>query len=140
MNIFVSYFDFYKPEAYIPKSDLYIEKTSRNNKDLEAMRMSALNALSIRRDTIVVASVAAIYAEFNPKEYIQSFMPIESHMKIKLRDLLTKLVNLGYEKHNGDLSSGQFFNKGKLLKFVPDILQKTISVLRCLMIILKEFH
>lgn len=119
VEYFVSYFDFYKPEAYIPKSDLYIEKTSRNNKDLEAMRMSALNALSIRRDTIVVASVAAIYAEFNPKEYIQSFMPIESHMKIKLRDLLTKLVNLGYEKHNGDLSSGQFFNKGEVIEICP---------------------
>ncbi|WP_203341770.1 excinuclease ABC subunit UvrB [Metamycoplasma hominis] len=119
VEYFVSYFDFYKPEAYIPKSDLYIEKTSRNNKDLEAMRMSALNALSIRRDTIVVASVAAIYAEFNPKEYIQSFVPIESHMKIKLRDLLTKLVNLGYEKHNGDLSSGQFFNKGEVIEICP---------------------
>lgn len=119
VEYFVSYFDFYKPEAYIPKSDLYIEKTSRNNKDLEAMRMSALNALSIRRDTIVVASVAAIYAEFNPNEYIQSFMPIESHMKIKLRDLLTKLVNLGYEKHNGDLSSGQFFNKGEVIEICP---------------------
>ncbi|QKX38005.1 excinuclease ABC subunit UvrB [Metamycoplasma hominis] len=119
VEYFVSYFDFYKPEAYIPKSDLYIEKTSRNNKDLEAMRMSALNALSIRRDTIVVASVATIYAEFNPKEYIQSFMPIESHMKIKLRDLLTKLVNLGYEKHNGDLSSGQFFNKGEVIEICP---------------------
>jgi len=119
VEYFVSYFDFYKPEAYIPKSDLYIEKTSRNNKDLEAMRMSALNALSIRRDTIVVASVAAIYAEFNPKEYIKSFMPIESHMKIKLRDLLTKLVNLGYEKHNGDLSSGQFFNKGEVIEICP---------------------
>lgn len=119
VEYFVSYFDFYKPEAYIPKSDLYIEKTSRNNKDLEAMRMSALNALSIRRDTIVVASVAAIYAEFNPREYIQSFMPIESHMKIKLRDLLTKLVNLGYEKHNGDLSSGQFFNKGEVIEICP---------------------
>lgn len=119
VEYFVSYFDFYKPEAYIPKSDLYIEKTSRNNKDLEAMRMSALNALSIRRDTIVVASVAAIYAEFNPKEYIQSFMPIESHMKIKLRDLLTELVNLGYEKHNGDLSSGQFFNKGEVIEICP---------------------
>ncbi|MGC7155409.1 excinuclease ABC subunit UvrB [Metamycoplasma hominis] len=119
VEYFVSYFDFYKPEAYIPKSDLYIEKTSRNNKDLEAMRMSALNALSIRRDTIVVASVAAIYAEFNPKEYIQSFMPIESHMKIKLRDLLTKLVNLGYEKYNGDLSSGQFFNKGEVIEICP---------------------
>ncbi|RBI33776.1 excinuclease ABC subunit UvrB [Metamycoplasma hominis] len=119
VEYFVSYFDFYKPEAYIPKSDLYIEKTSRNNKDLEAMRMSALNALSIRRDTIIVASVAAIYAEFNPREYIQSFMPIESHMKIKLRDLLTKLVNLGYEKHNGDLSSGQFFNKGEVIEICP---------------------
>lgn len=81
VEYFVSYFDYYKPEAYIPKSDLYIEKVSKNSKILESMRMSAINALSIRRDTIVVASVASIYGEYNPIEYRKNFLPVEINQK-----------------------------------------------------------
>lgn len=76
VEYFVSYFDYYRPEAYLPTKDVYVEKTSQNNKDLEAMRMGALNALSMRRDSIVVASVAAIYSEGNPTEYKINFFNI----------------------------------------------------------------
>ena len=86
VEYFISYFDYYKPEAYLPSKDLFIEKTSQNNKILEAMRMSAINALSIRRDTIVVASVAAIYGEYNPTEYRANFFPIEVGQKIPRKE------------------------------------------------------
>ncbi len=119
VEYFVSYFDYYKPEAYIPKSDLYIEKTSKNNKELQAMRMSAINALSIRHDTIVVASVASIYGEFNPEEYRKNFFPIEIGLKISLRDIKIKLIKMGYENVKTDLSRGQFYNKGDIIEVCP---------------------
>ncbi|WP_315850228.1 excinuclease ABC subunit UvrB [Mycoplasma struthionis] len=119
VEYFVSYFDYYKPEAYIPKADLYIEKTSKNNKELEAMRMSAINALSIRKDTIVVASVATIYGEFNPTEYRKNFLPIELGMIYDRKELLIKLVQMGYERNNTDLSRGQFNSKGDVIEICP---------------------
>ncbi|AXE61045.1 excinuclease ABC subunit B [[Mycoplasma] phocae] len=119
VEYFVSYFDYYKPEAYLPKSDLYIEKTSKNNKELEAMRMSAINALSIRHDTIVVASVASIYGEFNPTEYRKNFMPIENNLKISRKDLLIRLIQMGYERNQGELSRGQFYTKGDVIEICP---------------------
>ncbi|MBN0970519.1 excinuclease ABC subunit UvrB [Mycoplasma phocoeninasale] len=119
VEYFVSYFDYYKPEAYLPKSDLYIEKTSKNNKELEAMRMSAINALSIRHDTIVVASVASIYGEFNPVEYRKNFLPIENNLKISRKELLIKLIQMGYERNQGELSRGQFYTKGDVIEICP---------------------
>ncbi|ACF07031.1 excinuclease ABC subunit B [Metamycoplasma arthritidis] len=125
VEYFVSYFDFYKPEAYIPKSDLYIEKTSKNNKELEAMRMSAINALSIRKDTIVVASVAAIYGESNPKHYRQNFFPIEVGMQIDRKSLLLKLSQIGYERNRMELNKGQFDVKGDSIEICPGYVSDT---------------
>ncbi|TPR54733.1 excinuclease ABC subunit UvrB [Metamycoplasma neophronis] len=119
VEYFVSYFDYYRPEAYIPKADLYIEKTSKTNKEIEAMRMSSINALSIRHDTIVVASVAAIYGEFNPTEYRKNFFPLETGMKIKQKDLLIKLVQMGYERLMGEIDRGQFYVKGDTIEVCP---------------------
>lgn len=87
VEYFISYFDYYKPEAYLPSKDLFIEKTSQNNKILEAMRMSAINALSIRRDTIVVASVAAIYGEYNPTEYRANFFQLKLDKRFHVKNL-----------------------------------------------------
>ncbi|AWX69362.1 excinuclease ABC subunit UvrB [[Mycoplasma] anseris] len=119
VEYFVSYFDYYQPEAYLPNKDLYIEKNSQNNKKLAAMRMSAINALSIRRDTIVVASVAAIYGEYNPNEYRANFFPIEIGMKISHRDLLNQIHSIGYERNRMDLQRGQFDNKGDIFEIAP---------------------
>ncbi|MDC8917309.1 excinuclease ABC subunit UvrB [Metamycoplasma hyosynoviae] len=119
VEYFVSYFDYYKPEAYIPKSDLFIEKTSRNNKVLEAMRMSAINALSIRSDTIVVSSVAAIYGEYNPTEYRNNFMPIEIGQKILRKNFLSELIKIGYSRNKMNIDRGEFDVKGDVYEIAP---------------------
>lgn len=119
VEYFVSYFDYYRPEAYLPTKDVYVEKTSQNNKDLEAMRMGALNALSMRRDSIVVASVAAIYSEGNPTEYKINFFNIEVGMHIKLSDFFTNLVKRHYSRNNISLESGNFSAKGDIVEIFP---------------------
>lgn len=119
VEYFVSYFDYYKPEAYIPKSDLYIEKVSKNSKILEAMRMSAINALSIRRDTIVVASVASIYGEYNPVEYRKNFLPVEINQKIERSKIISKLIKIGYNRKKSELDRGDFDLKGDVLEIAP---------------------
>lgn len=119
VEYFVSYFDYYKPEAYIPKSDLYIEKVSKNSKILESMRMSAINALSIRRDTIVVASVASIYGEYNPNEYRKNFLPVEINQKIERSKIISKLIKIGYNRKKSELDRGDFDIKGDVLEIAP---------------------
>lgn len=119
VEYFVSYFDYYKPEAYIPKSDLYIEKVSKNSKILESMRMSAINALSIRRDTIVVASVASIYGEYNPIEYRKNFLPVEINQKIERSKIISKLTKIGYNRKKSELDRGDFDIKGDVLEIAP---------------------
>lgn len=119
VEYFVSYFDYYKPEAYIPKSDLYIEKVSKNSKILESMRMSAINALSIRRDTIVVASVASIYGEYNPIEYRKNFLPVEINQKIERSKIISKLIKIGYNIKKSELDRGDFDIKGDVLEIAP---------------------
>lgn len=119
VEYFVSYFDYYKPEAYIPKSDLYIEKVSKNSKILESMRMSAINALSIRRDTIVVASVASIYGEYNPNEYRKNFLPVEINQKIERSKIISKLIKIGYNRKKSELDRGDFDIKGDILEIAP---------------------
>lgn len=119
VEYFVSYFDYYRPEAYLPAKDVYIEKSSQNNKDLEAMRMGALNALSMRRDSIVIASVAAIYSEGNPNEYRINFLNIEIGMKIKPSSFFTKLVKRHYSRNNIGFESGNFSVKGDIVEIFP---------------------
>lgn len=119
VEYFVSNFDFYRPEAYLPSKDVYVDKTSKTNMDLEAMRMSALNALSMRRDTVVVSSVAAIYGALNPEEYISSFFNIEVGMEFKPQNFAIELVKVGYERNNTDLKPGTFNIKGDLVEIAP---------------------
>ncbi|CAT04712.1 UvrABC system protein B [Mesomycoplasma conjunctivae] len=119
VEYFVSNFDFYRPEAYLPGKDIYVDKTSKTNMDLEAMRMSALNALSMRNDTIVVSSVAAIYGALNPTEYKEGFLNIEANQKIKIQNLAINLVKIGYQRNNIDLKPGNFSIKGDILELAP---------------------
>ncbi|QJB70955.1 excinuclease ABC subunit UvrB [Mycoplasma sp. 1654_15] len=119
VEYFVSYFDFYRPEAYLPAQDVYIDKTSKTNLDLEAMRMSTLNALTMRRDTIVVSSVASIYGAYNPKEYKQSFINIEINQKIKPSDFAIELVKRQYKRNQVDTVSGSFMVKGDVFIITP---------------------
>lgn len=82
VEYFVSYFDFYQPEAYLPKTDTYIDKNSKQNQEIEMLRLSALNGLSISKDVIVVASVAAIYGEQEPTAYKDNFFELRKEQKL----------------------------------------------------------
>ncbi|ATZ16663.1 excinuclease ABC subunit B [Entomoplasma freundtii] len=119
VEYFVSNFDYYRPEAYVPSKDLYIDKDSRQNMELDMMRLSAMNALITRQDTIVVASVASIYAIQNPSDYSKAFFELNVGQKLAKRDLLTFLVRTGYLRNDVENAPGTFSVKGDAIKVVP---------------------
>ncbi|WP_425380189.1 excinuclease ABC subunit UvrB [Spiroplasma endosymbiont of Stenodema calcarata] len=119
VEYFVSNFDFYQPEAYLPSKDLYIDKDARQNMELDMMRLSAFNALTTRKDVIVVASVAAIYGAQDPSEYKKSFFQIDRNQKISKKDLANFLVSSGYVRNDIELIPGSFSAKGDVIKIVP---------------------
>ncbi|QSF13580.1 excinuclease ABC subunit UvrB [Mycoplasma sp. Mirounga ES2805-ORL] len=119
VEYFVSYFDYYRPEAYLPSSDTYIDKTSKTNKDLDAMRLSAMNSVLTKKDTIIVASVSAIYGALSPEEYYASVLPIKVGMKIEQKDLLKKLVLRNYQRNEVNLDLGCFSSKGDVVWIRP---------------------
>lgn len=112
VEYFVSNFDYYQPEAYVPKSDTYIEKTAMINEELDMLRMSSLNAILERRDTIVVASVACIYASSDPSLYRDLFFSIHQNETIDRQDLIRKLVDRQYSRNDMELKRGTFRVKG----------------------------
>lgn len=119
VEYFVSYFDFYQPEAYLPKTDTYIDKNSKQNQEIEMLRLSALNALSISKDVIVVASVAAIYGEQEPTAYKNNFFELRKGQQINRKDLLLRLIKNGYLRNDVSLEPGSFSAKGDLIKLAP---------------------
>ncbi|MBE4704268.1 excinuclease ABC subunit UvrB [Spiroplasma platyhelix] len=119
VEYFVSYFDFYQPEAYLPKTDVYIDKNSKINQEIEMLRLSTLNALSTSKDVIVVASVAAIYGAQDPEQYKQTFFELRKDTKINRQDLLHRLVLMGYERNDLELKPGTFSAKGDVIKIAP---------------------
>lgn len=119
VEYFVSYFDFYQPEAYLPKTDTYIDKNSKQNQEIQMLRLSALNALSTNSDVIVVASVAAIYGEQKPEAYKNNFFELRKGQKITRKELLLKLVKNGYVRNDISLEAGSFSVKGDLIKIAP---------------------
>ncbi|WP_342218316.1 excinuclease ABC subunit UvrB [Spiroplasma endosymbiont of Amphimallon solstitiale] len=119
VEYFVSYFDFYQPEAYLPKTDTYIDKNSKQNQEIEMLRLSALNGLSISKDVIVVASVAAIYGEQEPTAYKDNFFELRKGQKINRKDLLLRLIKNGYVRNDITLEPGSFSAKGDLIKLAP---------------------
>lgn len=119
VEYFVSNFDFFQPEAYVPSKDLYIDKDARQNMELDMMRLSACNALLTRNDTIVVASVAAIFALQNPEEYSSAFFELKIGQKIARNELLNWLVRTGYTRNDIENELGSFSAKGDAIKIVP---------------------
>lgn len=119
VEYFVSYFDFYQPEAYLPKTDTYIDKNSKQNQEIEMLRLSALNALSTSKDVIVVASVAAIYGEQEPTAYKDNFFELRKGQQISRKDLLLRLIKNGYLRNDVTLEPGSFSVKGDLIKLAP---------------------
>lgn len=119
VEYFVSNFDFYKPEAYLPATDTYIEKNAVMNEEIEIMRASSINSVLERSDTIIVASVAAIYGLSDPKEYQSLVFFLHKGEEIDRKDLLTRLVNNQYIRNNLDLIPGTFRVNGDVIEIAP---------------------
>ena len=119
VEYFVSYYDYYQPEAYVPAADLYIEKEATINEEIDRLRLSATRALFERRDVIVVASVSCIYGLGDPDAYFGMLIFIEPGMKMKREDFLQKLVELQYERVNIDFERGVFRVRGDVVELYP---------------------
>lgn len=119
VEYFVSNFDFYQPEAYIPKSDVYIDKTAQTNYEIEMLRSAAMNSLLERRDTIVVASVASIYGLGNPEQYREMIFSLRVGQEIERKELLTYLVDRQYQRNDIEQSKGTFRVRGDVIEIVP---------------------
>jgi excinuclease ABC subunit B len=125
VEYFVSYYDYYQPEAYIPKSDIFIEKDAAINEQIETLRNSATRALLERRDVVVVASVSCIYGLGSPELYARMTIRISHNDHIKITDLALKLVELQYERNDLNFSRGKFRIKGDILDIFPAHLDNT---------------
>src|ERR1700685_2241534 len=118
VEYFVSYYDYYQPEAYIPASDTYIEKESTINDELDKLRMSATRSLFERRDVIIVASVSCIYGLGSPEAYYGMMLLLEKGMSINRETILRKLVEIQYERSE-DLRRGTFRVRGDIIEIYP---------------------
>lgn len=112
VEYYISYFDYYRPEAYMPTTDTYIEKDSKTNEQIEILRMSAINSLLTRKDTIVIASVSAIYGALNPEIYKDSFFRFYTSMKISVKEFTKRLIQIKYDRNDVDQAPGEFTVKG----------------------------
>ena len=119
VEYFVSYYDYYQPEAYMPSSDTYIEKDSSVNDEIDRLRHSATSALLTRRDTIVVASVSCIYGLGSPDEYRNKWLVMEAGKEHDQRSLLKKLVDMQYERNDMNLVRGRFRVRGDTIEVHP---------------------
>jgi len=119
VEYFVSYYDYYQPEAYVPAADLYIEKEATINDEIDRLRLSATRALFERHDVIVVASVSCIYGLGDPDAYYGMLIFVEPGMKIKREEFLQKLVELQYERTNIDFDRGVFRVRGDVVEIYP---------------------
>ncbi len=119
VEYFVSYYDYYQPEAYLPASDTYIEKDSAINERIDRMRHSATHALWTRRDVIIVASVSCIYGLGSPAEYREMVIPLQKGRSISRKDLLSDLVRMQYQRNDLDLRRGTFRVRGDVVEIFP---------------------
>lgn len=119
VEYFVSYYDYYQPEAYVPAKDLFIEKDSAINEHIEQMRLSATKSLLERKDVIIVATVSAIYGLGNPKSYHEMILSLRRNAKISRKDLIAKLVAMQYKRGDMDFQRGNFRVRGDLVDVFP---------------------
>lgn len=119
VHYFVSYYDYYQPEAYMPITDTYIEKEAQINAEIDRLRHASTQALLTRKDVIIVASVSCIYGLGSPEEYEKVNFKVEKGMKIPRNDFIRKLVSLHYKRTNAGLSSGQFRAIGQSIDLIP---------------------
>ena len=119
VEYFVSYYDYYQPEAYIASSDTYIEKTTAINEEIDRLRHSATCALNERRDVIIVASVSCIYALGDPEEYLKLSVSLRPGMELDRMELMRRLVDIQYQRSDMDLTRGTFRVRGDVLDIFP---------------------
>ncbi|MCC3265031.1 excinuclease ABC subunit B [Arthrobacter gengyunqii] len=119
VEYFVSYYDYYQPEAYVPQTDTFIEKDSSINEEVERLRHSATNALLTRRDVIVVATVSCIYGLGTPEEYIEAMVTLRKGQQMNRDDLLRRFVNMQYARNDMDFHRGTFRVRGDTVEIIP---------------------
>ncbi|CAN7398380.1 MULTISPECIES: excinuclease ABC subunit UvrB [unclassified Caballeronia] len=119
VEYFVSYYDYYQPEAYVPQRDLFIEKDSSINEHIEQMRLSATKSLLERRDVVIVATVSAIYGIGNPSEYHKMILTLRTGDKMGQRDIIARLIAMQYSRNEADFSRGTFRVRGDTIDIFP---------------------
>jgi len=119
VEYFVSYYDYYQPEAYVPSSDTYIEKDSAINDNIDKLRHAATHALLTRRDVIIVASVSCIYGLGSPEYYAKLIIPVEAGQRSSMDELMTRLIDIQYERNDFDFHRGTFRVRGDVLEIIP---------------------
>ncbi len=119
VEYFVSYYDYYQPEAYLPHSDTFIEKDSSINDDIDKLRHAATHALLTRRDVLIVASVSCIYGLGSPEYYAKMIIPVETGQQLSLESLIKRLVEIHYERNDVDFHRGTFRVRGDALELIP---------------------
>jgi excinuclease ABC subunit B len=128
VEYFVSYYDYYQPEAYVPGKDLYIEKDASINQEIERMRLSATTSLMERRDVIVVATVSCIYGLGNPEDYRDMRIELKKGDTVDMRDVMHRLVSLQYERNDAVFERSRFRVRGDVLEIFPSYSKEAIRV------------
>ena len=128
VEYFVSYFDYYQPEAYIPRTDTFIEKDSSRNEDIERLRLSAMSSLFSRRDVIVVASVSCIYGIGSKEDYEAMIIPIRVGQEISREQLLARLVDLQYSRNDIEFARGNFRVRGDTVELCPAYTEDALRI------------
>jgi excinuclease ABC subunit B len=119
VEYFVSYYDYYQPEAYVPSRDLFIEKDSSINEHIEQMRLSATKSLLERRDTVIVCTVSAIYGIGDPVDYHSMILHLRENEKMTQRDIITRLTQMQYDRNDVEFKRGVFRVRGDVIDIFP---------------------
>src|SRR6266576_3736174 len=128
VEYFVSYYDYYQPEAYVPATDSYIEKEATINDEIDRMRLSATRSLFERRDVIIVASVSCIYGLGSPEAYYGMLLPLERGQRIEREQILRKLVEIQYERNDMDFGRGTFRVRGDIVEIYPSYEEQGLRI------------
>ena len=119
VEYFVSYYDYYQPEAYVPQADLYIEKDASINEDIDRLRLSATSSIFSRSDVLIVASVSCIYGLGSPEDYSSMLVNVDRNTPMERDEIIKKLVDIQYERNNYDLARGKFRVRGDIVEIFP---------------------
>ncbi|MBF0215485.1 MAG: excinuclease ABC subunit UvrB [Candidatus Omnitrophica bacterium] len=128
VEYFVSYYDYYQPEAYVPQTDLYIEKDASINEDIDRLRLSATSSLFSRRDVVIVASISCIYGLGSPEDYSTMLVKVARNERVERDEVLKKLVDIQYTRDNYSLERGKFRVRGDTVEILPAYKQTAVRI------------